>query len=122
VRGDPITTAGDTCSLGVVLYELLTGRRLYRFKTGSPSEIEQAICEWEPERPSIAAGRSENSSTTEETTTRLARRLRGDLDAIVLMALRMEPQRRYSTGKRLSGDIRRHLEGQPVSASKDTWF
>lgn len=112
VRGDPITTASDTYSLGVLLYELLTGSRPYRLKTRGNAEIEQAICEWEPERPSIAAARSDGA---------LARRLRGDLDAIVLTALRKEPQRRYLTVDRFSEDIERHLEGLPVSASKDTW-
>lgn len=121
VRGDPITTASDTYSLGVLLYELLTGVRPYRLKTRSSAEVEQAICEWEPERPSLVAARSDRANRAEDTPQKLARRLRGDLDAIVLTALRKEPQRRYLTVDRFSEDIERHLEGLPVSASKDTW-
>jgi serine/threonine protein kinase len=121
VRGDPITTASDVYSLGVVLYELLTGQRPYRLKTRTASEIEQAICEWDPERPSTMAARLESVNGAEATPARLSRRLRGDLDAIVLTALRKEPQRRYTTVDRLSEDIGRHLRGLPVTASGNTW-
>jgi non-specific serine/threonine protein kinase/serine/threonine-protein kinase len=103
VRGVAVTTATDIYSLGVVLYELLTGRRPYRLKTGVPHEIAKAICDDEPQRPS---------------TTR--KRLHADLDNIVLMAMRKEPQRRYATAEQFAEDIRRHLDGLPVRARADT--
>jgi serine/threonine protein kinase len=121
VRGDPITTASDIYSLGVVLYELITGRRPHQLKAGTATEIERAICESDAERPSTVATRLESVRSAEGTPDKLARRLRGDLDAIVLQALRKEPQRRYQTADRLADDITRHLGGLPVSASGDRW-
>ncbi|NOT62496.1 MAG: serine/threonine protein kinase [Acidobacteria bacterium] len=110
VRGEMITTATDVYALGLVLYELLTGRRPYRFETYSPREIERAICESETTRPSQVVDPS----------LKLRRQLAGDLDNIVMMALRKEPARRYSSVEQLSEDIRRHLAGLPVAARKDT--
>jgi serine/threonine-protein kinase len=108
VRGETITTASDVYSLGVLLYELLTGRRPYRLTSTAAAEVERAICYEEPEKPSAAAGRS------------LRRRLRGDLDNIVLMAMRKEPPRRYRSVEQFAEDIRRHLNGLPVIARPDT--
>ena len=114
VRGETITTAADIYSLGVVLYELLTGRRLRQFKTASPAEIERAICETEPAKPSDAVSPETVSAG------KLQKQLAGDLDNIVLMAMRNEPERRYQSVEQFSEDIRRHLEGLPVIARQDT--
>ncbi|HEX4666822.1 MAG TPA: serine/threonine-protein kinase, partial [Chthoniobacterales bacterium] len=108
VKGDRITTASDVYSLGVLLYQLLTGQLPYRLKTRSAEEIGRAITEQEPERPSTAAAIRNQKS------------FKGDLDNIVLMAMRKLPGRRYASAGQFSEDIRRHLEGLPVIARKDT--
>jgi non-specific serine/threonine protein kinase/serine/threonine-protein kinase len=120
VRGQTVTTASDVYSLGVLLYELLAGRRPYEVNADSLEAIVQAVCQTEPKAPSEAA-REEAARTTRPPGTRPpASELRGDLDTIVLKALRKEPARRYSSVHELSEDLRRHLEGLPVHARADT--
>ena len=113
VRGEPITTRTDVYALGVLLFELLTGAEPYRVEGRTQEELAQAICDTEPSRPSAAVRRSER-------TIRFGKRLDGDLDNIILMALRKEPERRYASVSELSADIGRHLAGLPVLARADT--
>ncbi|MDX2040020.1 MAG: serine/threonine-protein kinase [Acidobacteriota bacterium] len=115
VRGGTITTATDVYALGIVLYELLTGQRPYQFDTYAPAAIERAICDTEAARPSEMAGRQSGAAAKQ------ARELVGDLDNIVMMALRKEPARRYQSVEKFSDDIRRYLEGLPITARADTF-
>jgi serine/threonine protein kinase/tetratricopeptide (TPR) repeat protein len=124
IRGGPTTVATDVYSLGVILYELLTGRSPYRVDQ-SATDLEKDICETPPVRPSTAVRRSTATGGTAGApgsidTRKLSRRLNGDLDVIVMTALRKEPERRYGSVEQLSEDIRRHLAGLPVLARPDT--
>ena len=135
VRGEAITTATDVYSLGVLLYKVLTGKSPYGPDARSDSELRKAICEKEPLKPSAVVLTDEKAvipsatlkvdlteeETREKARHRLKKKLAGDLDMIVLMALRKEPQRRYASVEQFSGDIRRYLEGRPVIARSDTF-
>jgi eukaryotic-like serine/threonine-protein kinase len=132
VRGETVTMVSDVYSLGVLLYDLLTGHRPYTFRSRSPDEMARIICEQEPERPSVAvnlievipAGGREPLEITPDSVSRvrdgslekLRRQLSGSIDNIVLKSLRKEPQRRYQSVEEFARDIEHYLEGRPVSA------
>jgi len=137
LQGKTITTATDVYSLGLVLYELLAGRHAYHFTSRMPYQVARAVLETDPEKPSTAIRRRETTEQWAQENTRvspevvgslraasvekLERSLSGDLDNIVLKAIRKEPNLRYSSADQLSEDIRRHLENLPVLARKSTF-
>jgi serine/threonine protein kinase/tetratricopeptide (TPR) repeat protein len=136
VRGEPVSTATDVYSLGVLVYELLTGHRPYQLKGRVPHEAAEVICQYDPLRPSTAVRRTEPadpetgaeaitpesvSATRDGRPSRLRRALTGDLDRIVLKALEKQPSCRYPSVEKFADDIRRHLEGRAVEARGVPW-
>ncbi len=111
IRGGPITTTSDVYSLGVVLYQLLTGVLPHKLRGDFSYELAMQIIDRAAVAPSIAAKTAETGECTG-----YGRGLRGDLDNIVLMALEKDPARRYSSVEKLDDDLRRHVEGFPVAA------
>ncbi|NYF22230.1 serine/threonine-protein kinase [Xanthomonas sp. JAI131] len=117
VRGEPITTLTDVYSLGVVLYELLTDQKPYHLRRSSDAEWERAILAVEAPRPSAAVVRAAQQGQRDPAEARrLARRLSGDLDNILLKALQKPLPQRYSSAEALAQDLRRHLQGRTVQA------
>ncbi len=128
IRGDAVTTAIDIYTLGLLLYELLTGRRPYALDQTTPSAYERAVLEQTPTRPSQAVTHNDGNGTAAAraaqrrlTPHSLKRELRGDLDAIVLKALRKEPEQRYASVQDMAADLRAWQQRRPVAARRGGW-
>lgn len=127
VRGDPITTASDVYSLGVVLYRLLTGRSPYREENAAGRAVE-ILSDSMPSRPStvvdetkVRPAAAEATPEAQATRKKARRALKGDLDNVLLMALRKEPELRYASVDQFADDLRQYLDGMPVRARGDAW-
>ncbi len=130
IRGETVTTSSDVYQLGVLLYELLSGKRPYRLGERAVREMERVILEEEPTRPSIALTLADGDAIVTSDTIgaaratppqRLKRQLTGDLDQIVLKALHKQTDRRYASVEALVQDVARHRNGLPVLAQPDSW-
>jgi tetratricopeptide (TPR) repeat protein len=123
VLGQPTSTVTDVYQLGLLLYELLTGHRAQHAQEATARAIEAAVCESEPVRPSERIGDDDRARCAARATTpaALRRKLRGDLDNIVLKALRKAPERRYASVALMIEDLERWRRGQTVRARPETW-
>ncbi len=132
ISGEQVSTSSDIYSLGLILYELLTGVSAYDFPNNRPDEIAKIICESEPPKPSAVwrdtetrrrgdTEKNRTNSLTASPNRRVAASLKGDLDTIILKSLQKLPARRYASVEQFAGDIQRHLEGLPVIARPDTF-
>jgi eukaryotic-like serine/threonine-protein kinase len=122
IKGEPLTTATDIYSLGVVLYELLCGQRPYRLRLQSAAQLEEAIVAAEPVRPSTNIAGEAAARARGTTTHKLARALAGDLDTVLLKALAKVPTDRYGSIAAFAEDLERHLQGMPVHAQPDSFM
>jgi len=123
LSGSAITTATDVYSLGILLYELLTGGRPYKLQRDSSGGMSQNLLTTDPARPSKVAKEESKTAARSTTVKKLDAELRGDLDTIVLKAIQKEPQARYATADAFAQDIERHLSGQPVLARPESaWY
>ncbi|RPI62371.1 MAG: serine/threonine protein kinase, partial [Ignavibacteriales bacterium] len=122
IKGEKITTASDVYSLGVLLYQLLTGNQPYKITNSSPAAISKIITEEKIIKPSERIIQSSEISASDKIINqeKLSAHLKGDLDNIILKAMHKDPLRRYVSVEQFSEDIRRHLIGLPVIAQKDT--
>ncbi len=129
VRGGQVTTSADVYALGVLLYELLTGRRPLRFATMSTAEIERVVCQVEPRPASVAVAEAgppgptvdERAAARSTTAPRLRGELSGDLDVILATAMAKDPADRYASVEAFAADLQHHLAGRPVAARPATW-
>lgn len=133
VLGEPVSIVTDVHALGLLLYELLSGHRARKIASTRPSEIEKAVCETQPAMPSLvcasavaldtnggAVSPEQIAAARGLSPSRLKRALRGDLDNIVMMALRRKPERRYATAEQMADDICGFLAKRPVRARADS--
>jgi len=133
ITGQMVTTASDVYSMGIVLYELLAGLPPYQLKTNSPLEMERAVCVVDPSKPSVAVASAAHpehaewvnvkraSTARRLTPNRLRTKLAGDLDAIVMRAIRKEPDKRYASVAMFAEDIERYLNREAVAARQGNW-
>ncbi|HYV17443.1 MAG TPA: serine/threonine-protein kinase [Verrucomicrobiae bacterium] len=122
VRGGPVTTASDVYQIGLLLYELLTGARAQPLDGATATQAERVVCDIDPPPPSIVVlrGPEARAAARSSTPAALARRLQGDLDAIVMQAIRKEPERRYATPLDFAHDLKAALASEPVRARRGT--